>query len=308
MTDATEAPATDEPLTDDAAIALIENDGKEPEAAPVEPAPAEEAEPEPEEAEPEEDEDEEPEAQAAVPPPPFWTAEDKVAFSTLPPAIQAAVVRNEEARNSNFGRLAQQAGEAAKQYQHEAGRVADLIAKAEAAIGAADSETIDWDRWYDEDPGAALRAERQWQAQAKHADDLKRVKQQAEQQSLAEYLRMEAAKLPTVAPELMDPVKGPERRQALANYINSQGISAEQLAQASAVELSIAWKAKQWDDAQAKAKTAAPRTTEPPRKPVKPSSGLPGSSTSRATAEVVNRFRQTRSNNDAVEAILALKL
>lgn len=293
MTEAT-APADDTPLSEDAALALLTEDAVE--AAPVA-EPEAEAEPEVEAEAPEGEPEAEAEEEApAVEPPHFWSAEDKTAFAKAPPEVQAAIIEHENNRNRAAERFVQQQSEAAKQYQTAAEKLSELFETArqnEDLFGP-----IDWEQWLRDNPGEALAAQHKVQ-------QLQAAKAEAEQRQFAAFLQEEGRKLPTVAPELADPVEGPKRRAALGNYLVNSGIAPEQLQAASAAELAIAYKAMKWDEAQAAAKTRAAKPVEAPRKPVKPTSAQPGSSPQRTAQQLSNRFAQTRSADDAVALIIA---
>lgn len=293
MTDATETPSDDAVLSDEDAVALL-NDEPQEEAAE---APADDAEPAEDAEEAEEAEEEAEEAAPPVEAPHFWSAEDKAAFAKAPPEVQAAIVEHENNRNRAAEQFIQRTAESAKQYQTAAEKLTELFETArqnEDLFGP-----VDWEEWLRTDPGGALAAQHKVQ-------QLQAAKAEADRNAFASFLQEEGRKLPTVAPELADPVDGPKRRAELGQYLVSQGVPPEQLTAASAIELAIAYKAMKFDQAQAAAKTATTRKpAEAPRKPVKPTSAQPGSSPQRTAQQLSNRFAQTRSDDDAVALILA---
>lgn len=321
MTTAPEAQATDSaPLSMDAAVELLTETAPDPVAEVAPEEPAEDAEPgadvdigladddtdeEPAEDDEADDQDE-PEDIAGPPvaPPQFWNAAEKVQFAALSKEAQAAVARNEDARNSAFGKFAQQANDAVKNYTDKTATVAGLIDAVRAELDAEDYETIDWDEWYEREPLAALASERKWQTQKQQLETLNGVQSQAAAADHAAFVEREAALLPTLAPELFDPKKGAERRAALGNYIVNAGVDPGAVKFASAAELNMAWKAKRWDDAVARHAAAKPKNTEPPRKAARPSASQPGSSQTRSAAAVASRFQRTGSTDDAIELIL----
>ena len=297
MTDQTDAPATDDgPLSSEDAIALIE--GKEAPAEAQEAAPdAENAAaegddaPEPEEATEGEEKPEEAAAEV-IPPPPFWSAEDKEAFGKAPPEVQKAILDHEANRNKAAERFIQANTQAASEYTAKAKALDELLAAAEQneeLFGR-----IDWNAWLRENPGEALAAQNT-------AQQLKAAKAEADQRALAEFQAEEGRKLPTIDPELADTAK----LTAVYSYIAQLGVPQAQLPHASALELAIAHKAMKWDAAQAAAKAGKPRVTEPPRKPVKPAAAQPGTSQQRSLETLNRRFAQTRSSADAIELIIA---
>jgi len=298
MTEATEAPSDDAVLSDEDAVALLNDEQPEAEAPAEESAeePADDAEPEAEE----EPAEEEAEPAPAVEAPHFWSAEDKAAFAKAPPEVQAAIVEHENNRNRAAEQFIQRSAEATKQYQTAAEKLNELFEAArlnEDLFGP-----VDWEEWLRTNPGEALAAQHKVQ-------QLQAAKAEADRNAFASFLQEEGRKLPTVAPELADPVEGPKRRAELGQYLVSQGVPPEQLTAASAVELSIAYKAMKFDQAQAAAKTATTRKPiEAPRKPVKPTSAQPGTSPQREVQALKNRFAQTRSTDDAVDLILKLGL
>lgn len=81
-----------------------------------------------------------------------------------------------------------------------------------------------------------------------------------------------------LVPELLDPVKGPEERRKIGAYLLDYGFDVKVLEDISAAELSIARKARLYDEAQAEAKKQAANPKKAPVIPPKvisPASGAP---------------------------------
>jgi hypothetical protein len=191
---------------------------------------------------------EQPEKPAAIEPPVSWNAEEKQAFSQLPPALQQAVVRRESQREAALTQRSQEAAEwsrtagaereaaVAQRQEYLAGLQKMLVL---AAPEAAAFDQVDWltlsqtnQAEYTRLQGlrdhmrARLGAiEGQFQAQAQQADALR-------QQQLAEHVGREVVKLNESWPDFGDEARGPTLRKELSTYLSNGGFSNEELGQA----------------------------------------------------------------------------
>lgn len=227
-----------------------------------------------------ETEEEEKPVVSAIAPPASWAKEDHDAWATLTPAAQLVVSRREADRDRAINIASSRAGQAEKQMQDYAEQLKAWVPQVAKTFrdrwdgfdwaGLARDNPLDYPQYRE-----AYEAE---QAQIAHA---KREADKASEVAFSSFVKTEAEKLSTIAPELTDPAKGPERRKAAAEYaISNYGFTPDDVRNISAAELTILHKAKCWDDSQAQTKAAAIKVkTQPPAKPVpkavSPVSGAP---------------------------------
>jgi hypothetical protein len=105
--------------------------------------------------------------------------------------------------------------------------------------------------------------------------------------------------LKTIAPDLTDPVKGPANRGAVAEYLKSQGVAEQALSNVGALEVSIAWKAMQYD----KGRTALKPRPAAEKAPIRPAASPSQSPQSNALAKAEARFKASGSVEDAVRLL-----
>lgn len=280
--------------------------------APSEADPTAEAPSEPDEvnAEGEEAEVEEP-ALPAIDPPPFWDADAKAAFASLTPEQQTIVSAQASKQATEASQAIQKAAERAKAAETQAARVSDLATGLNAFLPKALEtfkdrwEGIDWPAWAEQDPGAALKGKMQFEAEQAEVQRLSDAKEQAERLAAEQFVTTEFAKLPEVAPDLVDPKEGAARRTALAAFLVQHGVSHEQLPNISAVEMSLAYDAMRYRQLKAAPPKVAPKSlataARPPARP-----GAAAASPNRNNT-AANRFAQTRSVDDAVALLLSPK-
>lgn len=274
----------------------------------------EDAEDAPEEAPEAEETEAEAEAVEPVDPPRYWSKDAKEAFSKLPPDLQAVVLAQEGPREAA---AAKAKAEAAAQVQQADAEIAKVTKLAEglAAFLPQAVETFqsrwgsdpDWLAYATEHGAEAMTlAKAQHDAELGQLQKLSAAKQEAETQAHVAFVKAEAARLVDIAPDLTDPEKGGERRQAVAKYMVEKGVDPDSIKYISAAEMSIAYDAMRWRDAQATLKAAPPKkpTAPAPKAPVRPAAAAPQTST---TGTAAKRFAQTRSVEDAVALLMAPK-
>jgi hypothetical protein len=292
-----EAGATEEPQGETSAP-------EEPDAAPEQPAEEDEAKAEPE-------------AVAPVDPPRYWSQDAKAKFAELPPELQAVVLQQEGPREEATAKAKAEAAAKIQAADAEMGKVAQLAQSlAEFLPQAIQTFTSRWGTnpdWvaYAQEHGveAMTLAKTQHEAELSLLQQASVAKQQAEVQAHTAFVKAEAQKLAELAPELVDPEKGQERRTEIAKYLIDQGIPADAIKSISAVEMNLARKARLYDLAQAAVQAAPrPKPTAPVAKaPVRPAAAVPQTSQQRTASQVANRFAQTRSVDDAVALLLTKK-
>lgn len=331
----TSAPVADGPLSIDAATALLtpeavapeEEKKKQPPEAPDTPA-LEDIEaataPEEEEAEFLDDgEEEEAEPAPAIPMPRSWSKEDAAAWEDLSPAAREVVAKREADRDRAVAAKAQETARLNHEVQTLAQRFQEVAPVAQDRAAAAEQTwtqkwaNVDWvavAQQYSAEEYNQIRAE--CEAERDDVlylrDEAYRLAQEAKHTSELAYQRFiaeEAQKLPTMAPELIDPEKGAERRQKVAEHLFSNGYDPETVKHMSAFELTTTWKAMMWDEAQkrAKAQTQMPRKQPPgsPPRGIAPNAASPGASPKRALQGLETRLTKERSVDAAVELLMA---
>lgn len=243
----------------------------------------------PEEAISEDEEGEEPESdpeEPAIAAPRSWDAEGRALWATLKPAVQEKIAAREAARDSAVSKVQNEANRARQAAQAEVAEIAELkplitqvVTKAEKVF-ADRWDDVDWKKFMRDDFQAYTIARAEFEeeqeelanirAAEKVAEDHRRKQETVEFQS---WVASEAAALAEIAPDLADPVKGPSLRKEVGQYLLSQGVPAESLKSISAVEMTIAHKARLYDQGMAKfkaaptppkAKTAAPSKAPAP--------------------------------------------
>jgi hypothetical protein len=156
------------------------------------------------------------------------------------------------------------------------------------------------------DPAGYVARKAEFEAEAAEMGRLNAVNQQAQQVAYQHFVQLESAKLATVAPALADARDGPGRRQALAAYLRREGVPVDQIPMLDANTIRLAHKALLWDEAQAKAATAArpsrPASAPPP---VRPAAAQAAPSRTRSRDAAIQRLDQSGSVDDAVRALKA---
>ncbi len=328
--------ADEAPLTVDAALGLLDAGSEPPEPEENDAPAAESAEPEEGAGEPEseaeptaeddlgaeeptEDAPEEPEepAEPAIPAPHSWDAEAREVFSKLPREAQQVIAARESARDAAVTRATQEAAETRKRAEQEVQGIAQLRDATQQVLTKAQDifkgkwDGIDWPAWAQQDPAACfaarelfaveqqelqrLQSVQQAQAEAakKAADETAKAAQKAFQAQKAEAIK-------TLAPELVDPVKGPANVRKLEEFLVSNGIDRSVFPTLDAFTIALAydgWKYRQ-------AKTTAPKQTPAPTRPaVRPAAAQAVRSPQRATQEAKARFNKTLSIDDALAVL-----
>lgn len=311
-------------LSVDAAVGLL-NDAPEEQSEPVEtvdaPEPVEAGDPEQEiEAQPEADDPDAPEtasegedeevepAKPAIEPPHFWSVDAKARFGELPYELQLVVQENEKAASKATTQKLEEASLAKKAADANAETLASLAERIAAA--AEQAETTFADRWEGMDQAAWLKLSRDnpnqyIQLKAQHDAEITAVQQArsakdaASQVEHARWVTEQESLLKTLAPDLADPVKGAANRSAVAEYLKSQGVAEQALPNVGALEVSIAWKAMQYD----KGRTALKPRPAAEKAPVRPASSPSQSPQSTALANAEARFKKSGSVDDAVRLL-----
>jgi hypothetical protein len=205
------------------------------------------------------------EAETPIEPPQFWSAEAKSRFRDVPRDVQEVILAQENSRNAFTSKAAQDATETRKAAEAERARLVSFNEQLSALVPQAQRAfadrwaNVDWVQLTDQ-IGAEQATKLKFQHDADQAQlaSLQQAQAETDKAAYQDFLKTESQKLPTLCPELVDAKEGPQRRQALQKYLVEQnGVTPQTLSRASAQELTIAWKAFQWDQSQAKAKALA---------------------------------------------------
>jgi len=311
-------------LSVDAAVNLLaspaEEPKKQPEASaeppedqgsPAEPEDASEA---PEPGDGETAEAPEPAEAQALEPPQWWDAEDKAHFSTLTPEAQAVVLKNEEKRESVLQKEKGRALEARKAAEAEIAGFQNIVSGLNQWLPTAVEQFKS--RWGDNpDWGAAAReygAEQALQWRSEYEQEQKTLhqaiqsKQLAEQQAHALFMRERTEQLVSICPDLSPDKTGEkalENQTALSQYLLKGGARPDRVTKMDALEMSIAWKAFQYD--QGKQALAAPKPKPPPQRNVAPTGSTSQRSESMRAQDLLGKLSKTGKQEDAVAVLLA---
>lgn len=257
----------------------------------------------------------EPDGDPEVDAPPWWKAEHRELFAKADPELQAVIREAEAGRERAVGRLKEEAATARNTAEAEANnhRVAmqALAGWLPEAVQTFESRwsamtEADWLAWSQEDPATYTQARAQFEAEQQHIKRAREAADNATKQDRMNALRAEAAKMPQLVPELVDPKEGPARRKALAEYIVGHGIPQDQIKDLSAAALQIALKAQKYDEGQARLAAARKRETPTPQKGnTGPSAAPQRTSHQRSIEQHSARLQKTGSINDAVALMRA---
>lgn len=263
-----------------------------------------------EEAEPESD----PET-PAIAAPKSWDAEERARFATLPKDVQSLIVNRETERDRAVSKAQQEASDQAKRTTQELAAIGEFKSKIAATLEQADQQfadvwsQVDWEALAAEDPQAySINKERHAKAITAR-EQLRAAKASTEAAEFQSYIAAEKTKLPTVAPDLADPVKGAERLGKVGDFLLGIGYAASDLQRVSANDLAVAYDAYRWRQAQAGliAKPKPTLTAATPAKPaLKPTASTQAASPQQRNVDQMrNRLSQTRDVDDAVAYLQA---
>lgn len=290
----------------------------EPEEIEAEASPAEDADDEAETPAEGDEAEAAPEPVVAAEPPKYWSQDAKAKFAELPPELQAVVLQQEGPREEAAAKAKAEAAAVRQVADAEVAKVTQLaehlnefLPQALEVFQSRWGSNPDW-KAYAELHGA----EAMIVAKVEHEQELALLQQTAQATERANAEKKAAERkaewtvLAEIAPDLADPVKGPERRAAVVQYLAADGFTRDVIEDISAKEMRLAHKAMLWDQAQAALKARpTPRPAPAPavRAPVRPAAGQSQSPTERTSATIANRYAQTRSVDDAVALLLARK-
>lgn len=275
------------------------------------------------------EEDAQPESDPELPviaAPQSWDAQGRAEFAKLPRATQEIILARETARDQATSRAQSEASEARKQAQAEVAGLAQLktaleqVATKAGEVFADRWANVDWVTFARQDPQAYTIARAEFEAEQAELHQVRQAKsvaekaaEQARDTEFQSYVQAEQAKLPTIAPDLVDPKEGKARMAKVGEFLLGLGVTPEALRGISAAELSIAYDAMQWR--QAKTKTVAdlakprpaavaPRPATP--RPAAPSAAQPAPPPRQRAVQIAqNRLNASGKVDDAVALLRA---
>lgn len=261
----------------------------------------------------------------AIPLPASWSKEDEAEWQSLPAQAKAKIFAREAQRDAAVNAKFQEAANARKAAEAEAHAAAQhrtqLVQQIEAVASliqpqAPDRSMLDPNS-HSYDPEGYMRAKADFedaqgylgqlqQQRAALVAQQEREEHQARQAEWQEY----APQLLADIPELTQPEKAAAVEAAIYRYATSAGFPPELLAQVSARETHILWKAMQYDQGKAAAqrvKAQAKPQPKPSGPVVKPGVPQPASATKTAEIRALSeRLERSGSIEDAVRLSLAL--
>lgn len=312
-------------LSFDAAVARLEGEQTQPEAQIEEAAPEEAAEPEEaddeieadpaaegEDEEPAEDDEPDPEL-PAIDAPKSWDAEAKKRFADLPRDLQETIAAREADRDRAVSQANQQANEVKQQAQKAMEGFGALKSQIDQTLEVALPtfksrwEGIDWVQWTRDDPMAALEGKAMFEQEQAQLNELQAARARAEAAEYQQHVTTEATKLADLAPDLVDPEKGADRKREVGTFLVQQGYTAEQLKWIGASDLAIAYDAMRYRALQdkARAELTKPKPAKPAPPAVKPAAAQPRTSQQRSVEQIRARLNKTGSIDDAVALLEA---
>lgn len=250
----------------------------------------------------------------AIKPPQFWDAEAKKRFGELPRDVQEIISKNEKigvsatSKKIEEASLRAKAAEVAEQRLTQYTQALDQLIPQAIQTFRSRWDNVDWNAVVDQ-YGAeeALKLRNSFEQEQGQVQQLVAAKVQADDFQFAKFVENESAKLPELAPDLVDPKQGQERRHTLGNWLLEQGgphgVTPQLLSNLSAFETSIAYDAYRWRSAEAKAKTLSQQPKQPAplqRQSVKPTAApTRGSQQSQRLNELTRK--RTLTVDEAVE-------
>lgn len=258
----------------------------------------------------------------AIEPPHFWDAKAKERFGELPRDLQELVLAKETERDKATAKALEEAALKRKAADGEASKIAQLNGVLDKLLPQAQETfqdrwaNVDWNQVVDQyGADQALKLRNQMEGERTQLQQLQIAKGQADAASTERFVAERLDQLKTVCPDLVDGKEGAERQLKVVQFLTEQGLSQDLIVKrASAAELSIAYDAMRWRQAQAdaKAKASAPRTqaqTKPatqPKPAMKPTAA-PARAGSPQLARLQQLQRKPRLSIDEAVELLDLK-
>ena len=242
-------------------------------------------------------------AEPVIAAPKSWAAEDRAIFATLPREAQQVIAAREAERDSSTQKAVQSAAEARKNAEQATESVTQLRAATTQVLTKAAEifkgkwDNVDWVTWAQTDPAAYTAGKAQFEAEQSELTRIYAVNQAQSQAALQSFHQAKAEQIKTEAPDLVDPVKGPERVQRLEKYLVDHGIHPDIFPTLDAFTIGLANDGLKYRLAKANAGKQTPQT---PRAAIRPAAAQSVRTPQRVAAEAQARFQRTGSIDDAV--------
>jgi hypothetical protein len=238
-----------------------------------------------------------------VKPPPSWDAEGRALFASLPPEAQE-VIAGREAERDRAVSLAQQEAAEARRSAEAAGEAAPYIEQAIARAShrlRSQYEDIDWLAWAAQDPAGCQAARQDYEQEVQVLQQMEEAREAAETLQHHSFLAREAALLPKLVPDLVDPREGEARKAKLGGFLLQAGFTPERIARASASDLALAYDAMRWREAQAGLTHTDRAGPAGEHRTIRPTAAQPlRSSQARRASDALARLSRSGSIDDAV--------
>lgn len=203
-----------------------------------------------------------------------------------------------------------------EQLRQERAQYAQMLPALQQQLQSAGEKEPDWDRLYNEDPVEWVRQrelwrERQEKLQAVQAEQqrLQQTQTQEQQKALQQQLKQEQEELAKKLPEIVDPEKGQQVRQRIAEYGRQVGFRDEELNNVyDHRAIVVLDKARRYDELMAKKQNLRPKPSKKaPRTAAPGPSSSPSEQKRARKGKRYERFvKSGGSVNDAASALESL--
>jgi len=247
----------------------------------------------------------------AIDPPHSWAAEDREMFAQLPREAQEVILARETQRDRAVSEAQQRAAEASKRVDAEVQGLQqykqaldEFLPHALQTFAGKWGQNPDFRALADQiGVEAAWKAEKEYETEKAQIQQLKAAQKVAQDKAYQQFLEVEGQRLPELAPDLADPVKGPEIKARLHSFLLENGVSETDIPYAAATHLAMAYDAMRYRELVAMKGRRSP--TAPATPTVRPV-GRPGRSTQQRSLEQISgRLDKTGDVDDAVRLLQA---
>lgn len=311
-----EAEADVGPMSIDDAAALLDA-ADEPIEQLGDDAPLSEGEPTPEDDLPpdevtEDETEDEPDPATVIAAPQSWDAEARAIWQTIPPEAQQVIAARDAESSATVQRALNEKTEVTRQANQQIESVTQLRAATEAVLRKAAQtfqgkwDNVDWLTWAQTDPAAYTAGKAMFEAEQSELGRLDAVTQHQTNLAMQHFQTTKVERLKTLAPELLDPVKGPALVQELEANIVAMGVDRSILHTLDADVIALARDGFRWRAAQ-KSRPTSPQANKsapaPARAAVRPTAAAAVRTPQRAHEEARQRLRTSGSIDDAVRLL-----
>jgi len=196
-----------------------------------------------------------------------WDADGKALFEKFDDVTKEYILTREKASQAEITRRQMETADLRKQVEAETTNqnteLTQVLAQARTQFaskydGLTTQVLAEYSAISPENAAEVAQIRLEMEAESQTLNDLEIQNKKVEVAAYSEFVEEQAKLLPTLAPELVDPVKGEARKAEVAKYLQTAGVSADALNNISAQELAISHKAMKYDALMAQQKTAKP--------------------------------------------------